>query len=460
MKDTFARAWILPRDLTCDESLWSFKGRTFLKRFMKDKPKKYGFLEYALCCLNGYFAIVTVHHVPGKDKRKKRKLDDTNLDLEALKQIELQSRYGECGALLVRLASKLKYNGHHIIGDNAFSSVQLAVDLKAGTVKGMNVKKCDYTGTQNCQKPGKKPVHFAEYKNQPVFGGRIKKHDHTWFSDNNNSVSLVKMHDRKHVHVISTVTHGSEMTQKHRVRENQKVMVDLQASIVEYSNKKVGVDVGDQLLRSRTSWADTIKSSGWQRKWGMHAVQQVHANARLCWQHSSMNPRPDQYLLQNQQKVYNGKLNWAFQIGCMKGMLEEIGKGAQVAGKRPVVAAVVEQHTIVKRGKQWSGMSCAVCIHLDREKRKLDRPGAKRKYNRPKKSIMWCPHPHCLAHACTEHRGSVHDYFAKGVELALYHREARVESSVANPSKRPRKRKPSSRSESDSSGSSSGDESD
>jgi len=160
------------------------------------------------------------------------------------------------------------------------------------------------------------------------------------------------------------------MTKKHRVRENQKVMVDLQASIVEYSNKKVGVDVGDQLLRSRTSWADTIKSSGWQRKWGMHAVQQVHANARLCWQHSSMNPRPDQYLLQNQQKVYNGKLNWAFQIGCMKGMLEEIGKGAQVAGRRPVVAAVVEQHTIVNRGKQYKGMCCAVCIHLRRIKKK------------------------------------------------------------------------------------------
>ena len=144
----------------------------------------------------------------------------------------------------------------------------------------------------------------------------------------------------------------------------------------------------------------------------------------------------------------------------MKGILEEIGKGAQVAGKRTVVAAVVEQHTIVNRGKQWKGMCCAVCIHLQREKRKLDRSGAKRKYNRPKKSIMWCPHPHCQAHACTEHRGSVHDYYAKGVELALYHREARVDRSVANPSKRPRKRRPSSRSESGSSSSSSSDESD
>jgi hypothetical protein len=131
-----------------------------------------------------------------------------------------------------------------------------------------------------------------------------------------------------------------------------------------------------------------------------------------------------------------------------------------------VADAVVEQHTIVKRGKQWRGMSCAVCIHLQREKRKLDRPGARRQRTstRPKKSIMWCPHPHCQAHACTDHRQSVHDYFAKGVELAQYHRESRVASSVANPGKRPRKRprkrKPSSRSDSDSSSSSSSDESD
>jgi hypothetical protein len=39
-----------------------------------------------------------------------------------------------------------------------------------------------------------------------------------------------------------------------------------------------------------------------------------------------MDPQPDQYLLQNQQKEYNGKLNWAFQIG----------KSVQVAGKRPL----------------------------------------------------------------------------------------------------------------------------
>ena len=35
----------------------------------------------------------------------------------------------------------LRYTAHHIIGDNAFSSVQLAVDLKKGSCPGLRVNK-------------------------------------------------------------------------------------------------------------------------------------------------------------------------------------------------------------------------------------------------------------------------------------------------------------------------------
>ena len=43
MQKNFRLAWIPSVDLTVDESLWSFKGRTYLKRFMKDKPKNMDF---------------------------------------------------------------------------------------------------------------------------------------------------------------------------------------------------------------------------------------------------------------------------------------------------------------------------------------------------------------------------------------------------------------------------------
>ena len=107
MQKNFPLAWIPSVDLTVDESLWSFKGRTYLKRFMKDKPKKYGFLEYALCTLGGYFYAVLVHHLPGKAKRLKRGLHFKSLDNDNQVQLLLQGRYGEQGAILMRLVSAL-----------------------------------------------------------------------------------------------------------------------------------------------------------------------------------------------------------------------------------------------------------------------------------------------------------------------------------------------------------------
>ena len=83
----------------------------------------------------------------------------------------------------------LQYDGHHIIRDNAFSSVQLAIDLRNGSVQGEKVKKADYTGTQvmmaKQSKSANAPqIHFAEYRSLPMEGwGRIKKCGHEWYSD-------------------------------------------------------------------------------------------------------------------------------------------------------------------------------------------------------------------------------------------------------------------------------------
>lgn len=75
---------------------------------MKDKPKKCGLLECAPFTLGGYFYAVIVHHVPGKEKQKKQKLDETNLDKDALLQLKLQKCHGEQDALVVQLCSQLK----------------------------------------------------------------------------------------------------------------------------------------------------------------------------------------------------------------------------------------------------------------------------------------------------------------------------------------------------------------
>ena len=74
MQKIFCQGLIPPISITVDESLCVFKGMTFLKRYMPDKPKKFGFLEYALCTINGYFLCVFVHHVPGKKKEEAERI--------------------------------------------------------------------------------------------------------------------------------------------------------------------------------------------------------------------------------------------------------------------------------------------------------------------------------------------------------------------------------------------------
>ena len=83
-----------PVNLTVDESLWAFKGITFLKSFMLDKTQKYSFLDYVLCIMNGYFLCILVHHLPGQAKRESRGLTEDNLDVNSALQLKLQKRYG------------------------------------------------------------------------------------------------------------------------------------------------------------------------------------------------------------------------------------------------------------------------------------------------------------------------------------------------------------------------------
>ena len=451
MQEHFTQAWIPSVNLTADESLWAFKGRTFLKRFMKDKPKKYGFLQYALCTLGGYFYCVLVHHVPGKQKRMQRKLDETNLDQDACLQLKLQKRYGEQGAIVVRLASMLQYDGHHIIGDNAFSSVQLAVDLRNGSVQGTKVRKADYTGTQvmmkNKAKSANGPqMHFAEYRNLPTEGwGRIKKYHHEWYSDDQKSVSVVRFHDKRHITLISTRHHGSSVSQVIRTRNKIRTTVQIPTIVKEYSYKKVGVDVGDQQLRNKVSYADNIRCKGWPRKWGMHGIQQCRHNAFLCWKdiHGFKTGKEENCAKWSDKGTGSSKILWAYQIGVIKGLLARVRQfrrsiATRSRTKYQIPDDIEIEHTIINRGLEFKNVRCAVCSFLAQEDKKSlgTRQTPDRKIGR---TAMWCPHPSCRAHACKEHRKDVHKLSLEGVNLTKFHNESRITYTQKNPG---RHRKP------------------
>lgn len=134
------------------------------------------------------------------------------------------------------------------------------------------------------RKAGNFHYNFQEYKNLLTESwGRIKKYEHEWFNDNNNQVSIVNFHDKKHITLISTVYHGSKTTRTERTRAGKRSMVSLPEVVCNYSFGKVGVDVGDQGLRTKMCYADRIRSHRWSLKWVMHAIQTIRSNSFKCW---------------------------------------------------------------------------------------------------------------------------------------------------------------------------------
>ena len=150
-----------------------------------------------------------------------------------------------------------------MLRDNAFSSVQLATDLLTGNVEYINIHPTHYSGTKVMIAKGKE-IYFAEYKNLLTSRwGQIKKYEHEWYSCKINNVSIIQFYDKKNITLISTYNHGSELDEAPRTRKGRKQIVQLPLMVKDYSNGKVGVDVGDQKLRDKRNFADKIRSYGW-----------------------------------------------------------------------------------------------------------------------------------------------------------------------------------------------------
>ena len=118
------------------------------------------------------------------------------------------------------------------------------------------------------------------------------------------------------------------MNRDSRLRSGSKKEVDLPNIIKKYTKGKVGVDVGDQRLQERRTYADNIKLYGWNRKWGMHGIQQIRHQAFLYW--------ADIHKFQTGNKLQckkwvpgrlipgNGTVNWEFNVGLIKQIISHI----------------------------------------------------------------------------------------------------------------------------------------
>jgi hypothetical protein len=111
LNESFAFAWTLGGHVSVDEGMIGFKGRSYLRQFMKNKRTRYGLKLFILACSNSGFA----HSI---------KLD------EGLRPGET-SRIGYGGTVVKELVEQAKLKkGSTLYADNWFTSVSLALQLK------------------------------------------------------------------------------------------------------------------------------------------------------------------------------------------------------------------------------------------------------------------------------------------------------------------------------------------
>jgi hypothetical protein len=112
LNESFAFAWKLGGHVSVDEGMIGFKGRSYLRQFMKNKRTRYGLKLFILACSNSGYAHTL-------------KLEEGLRPGEA-------SRVGYGGTVIKELVDQAKLEkGSTVYADNWFTGVQLAVDLKA-----------------------------------------------------------------------------------------------------------------------------------------------------------------------------------------------------------------------------------------------------------------------------------------------------------------------------------------
>ena len=111
------------RDVSIDEAMVKFQGRSSLKQYLPLKPVKRGRKVWVLADTNGYFWNMQVY--TGKENSSEKGL----------------------GARVVEvLTSPLQHKYHHIYCDNFFTSVQLFEELEREGLYACGTARSDRTG--------------------------------------------------------------------------------------------------------------------------------------------------------------------------------------------------------------------------------------------------------------------------------------------------------------------------
>ena len=213
------------RQVSIDEAMVGFKGRSSLKQYMPMKPTKRGYKVWCLCdSTNGYLSNFDVYTgVSGTNVR-----DEGGLGPSVVK----------------RLIEPFKGKGHFVFYDIFFSSVDLSKDLLS-----INTYTCGTARTNRRKFPDslkKTSLKRGESKSELVEDSTV--HCFVW-------------QDKKAVSFINTIFHVTDECQvKRKNKDGSQALIPCPRAVKEYNSSMGGVDTADA---KRKTYSCSRRSKKW-----------------------------------------------------------------------------------------------------------------------------------------------------------------------------------------------------
>lgn len=199
-------------NISIDEMMIPFKGKSNLKQYIQSKPKKWGFKIWVQANSNGYVNCFEPYQASTQDR----------------------SKYGPIGDSVLNLCHALHGKNHKLFMDNLFTSLPLIRQLRSlgiwviGTVR-MN--------------------RIGQIQTSLVPGKMLQRGSCTMATSKDN-ITVLRWIDKREVHMISSYAGAEPFDEilRYDKKEKTKIPITRPFCIQEYNKSMGGVDFMDRLI--------------------------------------------------------------------------------------------------------------------------------------------------------------------------------------------------------------------
>ena len=254
-------------NLSIDETMIKFYGRTQIKQFVKNKPIRFGIKLWSLCTSFGFLLDFNIYC--GKSSQdSSEKLQNCTLGTRVVMNLL---------HLFFRNTPENSLENYHAVFDNFFTNPDLLVHLKSLGLRA--------TGTVRSNRVYENKIVNDKLKRVIVPITLNKKSERGEYSvkhDVNSNINYISVMDSKVVSILSTACGIEPLKCVERYSKEQKKRVSLPfpQTFSLYNKFMGGVDIQDQ-------YCSDLRIKVNKRKWTFHIfkhiIEAAMSNAIIIW---------------------------------------------------------------------------------------------------------------------------------------------------------------------------------